>query len=137
MRKPAIRARPSRSTRVTWWAPARRPRACCATSRGAAARTAGGDLGAPAPPASGLLRDKPTLDALNAMGIDVGTLGNHEFDRGVPEMLRQINGGTSTVDPTITFDKLNFPVADANVISDTTGQPLLRPYTIKVIGGAP
>ena len=35
------------------------------------------------PPASGLLRDKPTLDALNAMGIDVGTLGNHEFDRGV------------------------------------------------------
>ena len=34
------------------------------------------------PPASGLLRDKPTLDALNAMGIDVGTLGNHEFDRG-------------------------------------------------------
>ena len=74
------------------------------------------------PPESGLLRDKPTLDALNKMGIDVGTLGNHEFDRGVPEMLRQVNGGQSTVDPSITFNQLNFPVVDANVISDADRQ---------------
>jgi 2',3'-cyclic-nucleotide 2'-phosphodiesterase (5'-nucleotidase family)/predicted AlkP superfamily phosphohydrolase/phosphomutase len=96
-----------------------------------------GDMVGASPPASGLLRDKPTLDALNAMRIDVGILGNHEFDRGVPEMLRQINGGRSTVDPTITFNKLDFPVVDANVISDATGKPLLRPYTIKEIGGVP
>jgi 2',3'-cyclic-nucleotide 2'-phosphodiesterase (5'-nucleotidase family)/predicted AlkP superfamily phosphohydrolase/phosphomutase len=96
-----------------------------------------GDMVGASPPASGLLRDKPTLDALNAMGIDVGTLGNHEFDRGVPEMLRQVNGGQSTVDPSITFKKLNFPVVDANVISDATGRPLLQPYTIKNIGGVP
>ncbi|MGX7679131.1 alkaline phosphatase family protein [Jatrophihabitans sp. DSM 45814] len=97
----------------------------------------GGDMVGASPPESGLLRDKPTLDALNAMGIDVGTLGNHEFDRGVPEMLRQVNGGQSTVDPSITFNKLNFPVVDANVISDTTNKPLLKPYTIKSIGGVP
>jgi len=96
-----------------------------------------GDMVGASPPASGLLRDKPTLDALNAMGIDVGTLGNHEFDRGVTEMLRQINGGQSTVDPSITFNKMNFPVVDANVISDATGKPLLQPYTIKIIGGVP
>ena len=58
-----------------------------------------GDMVGASPPESGLLRDKPTLDALNLMGIDVGTLGNHEFDRGVPEMLRQVNGGQSTIDP--------------------------------------
>jgi len=96
-----------------------------------------GDMVGASPPASGLLRDKPTLDALNAMNIDVGTLGNHEFDRGVTEMLRQVNGGQSTVDPSITFNKLNFPVVDANVISDATGKPLLQPYTIKNIGGVP
>jgi 2',3'-cyclic-nucleotide 2'-phosphodiesterase (5'-nucleotidase family) len=96
-----------------------------------------GDVVGASPPASGLLRDKPTLDALNAMGIDVGIPGNHEFDRGVPEMLRQINGGPSVVDPSITFNKLNFPVVDANVISDATGRPLLKPYTIKDIGGVP
>ena len=66
---------------------------------------AAGDMVGASPPASGLLRDKPTLDALNKMGIDVGTLGNHEFDRGVPEMLKQVDGGQSTVDPSITFDK--------------------------------
>jgi hypothetical protein len=90
-----------------------------------------GDMVGAAPPASALLRDKPTLDALNQMGIDVGTLGNHEFDRGVTEMLRQVNGGPSTVDPPVTFSGLDFPVVDANVISDATGRPLLRPYTIK------
>ncbi len=94
-----------------------------------------GDMVGASPPESGLLRDKPTLDALNLMGIDVGTLGNHEFDRGVPEMLRQVNGGRSTVDPSITFDRLDFPVVDANVISDKTGQPLLPPYVVKRIGG--
>ena len=94
-----------------------------------------GDMVGASPPESGLLRDKPTLDALNKMGIDVGTLGNHEFDRGVKEMLRQVNGGTSTVDHKITFHGLNFPVVDANVISNKTGRPLLRPYVIKRVAG--
>jgi 2',3'-cyclic-nucleotide 2'-phosphodiesterase (5'-nucleotidase family) len=53
----------------------------------------------------------------------------------VPELLRQVNGGQSTVDPSINFQPLDFPVVDANVISDKTGQPLLPPYVIKNIGG--
>jgi 2',3'-cyclic-nucleotide 2'-phosphodiesterase (5'-nucleotidase family) len=96
-----------------------------------------GDMVGASPPESALLRDKPTLDALNLMGIDVGTLGNHEFDRGVPEMLRQVQGGQSTIDPSITFAKQDYPVVDANVISDKTGQPLLPPYVVKQVGGVP
>lgn len=96
-----------------------------------------GDMVGASPPASALLRDKPTLDALNQMNVDVGTLGDHEFDRGVTEMLRQVDGGTSTVDPSVTFAGLNFPVVDANVISDRTGKPLLKPYSIQRIGGVP
>jgi 2',3'-cyclic-nucleotide 2'-phosphodiesterase (5'-nucleotidase family) len=96
-----------------------------------------GDMVGASPPESALLRDKPTLDALNLMGIDVGTLGNHEFDRGVPEMLRQVKGGTSTIDPAITFAAQNYPVVDANVISDSTNKPLLDPYVVKNVGGVP
>jgi 2',3'-cyclic-nucleotide 2'-phosphodiesterase (5'-nucleotidase family)/predicted AlkP superfamily phosphohydrolase/phosphomutase len=94
-----------------------------------------GDMVGASPPESALLRDKPTLDALNLMGIDLGTLGNHEFDRGVTEMLRQVDGGQSTIDSSITFSGLDYPVVDANVISDATGKPLLPPYRIEKIGG--
>ncbi|WP_344044619.1 5'-nucleotidase C-terminal domain-containing protein [Nocardioides panacihumi] len=94
-----------------------------------------GDMVGASPPESALLRDKPTLDALNLMHIDVGTLGNHEFDRGVPEMLKQVYGGTSAIDPSVTFDGLDFPVVDANVISNATGRPLLPPYVVRRIGG--
>ncbi len=94
-----------------------------------------GDMVGASPPESALLRDKPTLDALNKMHIDVGTLGNHEFDRGVPELLRQIEGGPSTVDPKVTFQPENWATVDANVISDATGEPLLPPYVVKDVGG--
>jgi 2',3'-cyclic-nucleotide 2'-phosphodiesterase (5'-nucleotidase family)/predicted AlkP superfamily phosphohydrolase/phosphomutase len=94
-----------------------------------------GDMVGASPPESGLLRDKPTLDALNKMGVDLGTLGNHEFDRGVTEMLRQVNGGVSTVDPSIRFNQLDFPIVDANVISNKTNRPLFRPYVVRSMGG--
>ncbi|SOD75001.1 2',3'-cyclic-nucleotide 2'-phosphodiesterase (5'-nucleotidase family) [Jatrophihabitans sp. GAS493] len=96
-----------------------------------------GDMVGGSPPETALLRDKPTLDAMNLMGFDIGTLGNHEFDRGVKELQLQINGGTSTVDPSIDFNKLDYPVVDANVISDATGQPLLPPYLVKRVAGVP
>ena len=94
-----------------------------------------GDLVGASPPESGLLRDKPTLDAVNAMHVDAGTLGNHEFDRGVTELLRQVRGGPSTIDPSIRFNPLDFPVVSANVIDDWTGRPLLPPYAIEELGG--
>jgi 2',3'-cyclic-nucleotide 2'-phosphodiesterase (5'-nucleotidase family)/predicted AlkP superfamily phosphohydrolase/phosphomutase len=94
-----------------------------------------GDMVGASPPESALLRDKPTLDALNKMGIDLGTLGNHEFDRGVQEMIRQVEGGTSTIDPNITFAGQGYPIVDANVISDRTGRPLFAPYQVEKVGG--
>lgn len=111
-------------------------KARAADPAGTALLEAGDAVGA-SPPESALLRDKPALDALNAMGVDVGTLGNHEFDHGVTEMLRQVNGGRSTVDPTITFDKLKFPMVSANVVDSTTGKPVLKPYTIIHLHGVP
>jgi len=34
--------------------------------------------------------DEPTIDALNAMGIEVSAAGNHEFDRGYLDLARRI-----------------------------------------------
>ncbi|MGB3736949.1 MAG: bifunctional metallophosphatase/5'-nucleotidase, partial [Ilumatobacter sp.] len=42
---------------------------------------------------SGLVRDEPSVESLNEMGLDISGVGNHEFDDGVDELLRMQNGG--------------------------------------------
>ena len=48
---------------------------------------------APARSISSHFHDEPSIEATNLMRFDVGTVGNHEFDEGAPEMLRLIRGG--------------------------------------------
>ncbi|WP_062233551.1 bifunctional metallophosphatase/5'-nucleotidase [Fictibacillus sp. FJAT-27399] len=99
---------------------------------------AGDEVGASSP-VSALLEDEPTIEFLNHTGFDVGTVGNHEFDEGVGEMLRLINGGSNpkTVDKYGKFEGANFPYVAANVIDKKTNKPLLPPYVIKKVGGVP
>src|SRR5699024_8787496 len=52
-----------------------------------------GDAVGASAPVSALLQDEPTIEILNEIGFDLGTIGNHEFDEGVEEMLRLIHGG--------------------------------------------
>jgi 2',3'-cyclic-nucleotide 2'-phosphodiesterase (5'-nucleotidase family)/predicted AlkP superfamily phosphohydrolase/phosphomutase len=42
----------------------------------------GGDATGATPPISNFFQDKPTITALNMIGLDANALGNHEFDRG-------------------------------------------------------
>jgi 2',3'-cyclic-nucleotide 2'-phosphodiesterase (5'-nucleotidase family) len=51
-----------------------------------------GDMLGASPPESQLLRHHPTLAVLGAMGLDLATFGNHEFDRGYAEAIRLIFG---------------------------------------------
>jgi 2',3'-cyclic-nucleotide 2'-phosphodiesterase (5'-nucleotidase family) len=51
-----------------------------------------------APYLSGLFRDEPAVEAMNALKLDVSSVGNHEFDRGVDELLRLKYGGCSPTD---------------------------------------
>ncbi|WP_281281401.1 bifunctional metallophosphatase/5'-nucleotidase [Pseudalkalibacillus caeni] len=95
---------------------------------------AGDSVGASAP-ASALLQDEPTIEIFNELGFDVGTVGNHEFDEGVDEMLRLIYGGAH--DTTGNFEGADFPYTAANVISKETGKPILPPYVIKKVNGMP
>lgn len=52
---------------------------------------------------SSILKDEPTIDALNAIGLDVTATGNHEFDRGITDLAGRI------------LPALNAPVLAANV----------------------
>lgn len=93
---------------------------------------AGDAVGASAP-VSALLQDEPTIDFLNRLDFDVGTLGNHEFDKGADEALRLIHGGKNPVSGK-DFAGANFPYVAANVLGKD-GKPLLDPYVVKEAGG--
>ncbi len=93
-----------------------------------------GDMIGGSSPVSALLQDEPTVEIMEALGFDVGTVGNHEFDEGVDEMLRMINGGEHP-NGTAGYDGMNFPIIAANVEYKDTGKLVLDPYTIKDVGG--
>lgn len=52
-----------------------------------------GDMVGASPPVSALLQDEPTIEILNEIGFDLGVVGNHEFDEGVGELYRLLEGG--------------------------------------------
>ncbi|MCP8966971.1 bifunctional metallophosphatase/5'-nucleotidase [Ectobacillus ponti] len=94
-----------------------------------------GDAVGGSPPVSALLQDEPTINILNTLGFDVGTLGNHEFDEGVSELKRLIYGGYHPA--TGNFKGADFPYVAANVVDKKTGKLLLPAFTIKMVQGVP
>ncbi len=98
---------------------------------------AAGDLIGGSPAFSGLFHDEPSVESLNAMGLDVSSVGNHEFDEGVTELLRMQDGGCHPVDgcyfPANPYAGANFQWLAANVVNETTGETPLPPYWIKKI----
>jgi len=99
---------------------------------------AAGDLIGGSPFLSGLFHDEPSVESLNAMGLDVSSVGNHEFDEGVIELLRMQNGGCHPDDGCYFDDApyagANFRWLAANVVNDETGETALPPYWIKRFG---
>jgi 5'-nucleotidase len=120
-------------------------------SRGSAASffVGAGDLISASPFESSVFKDEPTIEVLNAMGLDVSSVGNHEFDRGTEE-LRRISAatdGTFTDDVAAcdgvtvgvdgcfgegehAFTGAEFPYLAANVLDRDTGEPMLPPYQV-------
>lgn len=94
-----------------------------------------GDVVGASAPVSALLQDEPTIEFLNKTGFDVGTVGNHEFDEGVAEMLRLVYGGNHP--KTGDFEGANFPYVAANLVYKDTGKTVLPPYVVKNVNGMP
>jgi 5'-nucleotidase len=98
--------------------------------------SAGDNIGA-SPLVSGLFHDEPTIEAFNAMGVDISSVGNHEFDEGSAELLRMQDGGCHP-DGCYGgdgFDGADFDYLAANVVDDDTGRTLFRPYEVRRVGG--
>ena len=59
---------------------------------------AAGDLIGASPLLSALFHDEPTIEALNQLGLDLTSVGNHEFDEGDDELQRMQHGGCHPTD---------------------------------------
>jgi 5'-nucleotidase len=98
-----------------------------------------GDLTGASPLLSNLFKDEPAVLAMNAIGLDFEGVGNHDFDRGITELLRLQNGGCSLGDCNAgngRFEGAKYKYLAANVESTGSGQTIFPPYAIKDFGGA-
>ena len=101
-----------------------------------------GDLVGASPLVSGLFHDEPTIEVMNAIGLDFNAVGNHEFDRGVDELKRLAQGGCRTITSDHhrscsggTYAGARFPFLAANVIDRSAGQPIFAPTFVREVDG--
>jgi 5'-nucleotidase len=98
-----------------------------------------GDLIGASPLASAFFHDEPAIEALNAIGLDVSGVGNHEFDEGLTELLRMQNGGCHPTDGCQDGDGFAgaiFQYLAANVFLAATDEPIFPEYEVKKIDNA-
>ena len=99
---------------------------------------AAGDLVGASPLISSLFHDEPTVEALTMAGLDVSSVGNHEFDRGVDELLRLQHGGCHPergCTPGRRFDGAGFTYLAANVRYRANGETILPAVDVREVGG--
>lgn len=97
-----------------------------------------GDLIGASPLLSGLFHDEPTIEAMNLLGLDLNGVGNHEFDEGLPELLRMKKGHCHPTDGCqdgTPFYGSVFQWLAANVVDQSTQNPILPAYKIKKFNG--
>lgn len=103
-----------------------------------------GDLISASQLQSALFNDEPAVDVLNALGLDLSSVGNHEFDKGRDALLRMQRGGCApgqvagpAASATTCLDGrypgAKFQWLAANVIDDASGRTLLPAYDIKTL----
>jgi 5'-nucleotidase len=101
---------------------------------------AAGDLIGASPFLSALFHDEPTIESLSMMGLEVASVGNHEFDEGKEELLRMQNGGCHPTDGCQgphPFLGAKFRYLAASTIEKNTGKTVFPPYAIREFEGIP
>lgn len=116
---------------------------------------AAGDMIGGSPLLSAAFHDEPTVDALETLGLDATSVGNHEFDEGPAELRRMTRGGCHPEDgcgdPEQGYDGTDFSYLAANVTARADGaekggtgrrgkaasgnKPILPPYWVKKLPG--
>ncbi|WP_309127717.1 ExeM/NucH family extracellular endonuclease [Microbacterium sp.] len=67
--------------------------------------------------------DNPTIDALNAAGLDVSAAGNHEFDQGWADLRDRVQ------------ERADWEYISSNVFLTETGETALAPAWVKELDG--
>lgn len=67
--------------------------------------------------AAGIDGIHPMIAAMNALGYDAATLGNHEFSHGLPFLDRSLRDAT-------------FPIVSANIFAEPGHRPFVAPFTV-------
>lgn len=80
--------------------------------------------------ASANQEDEPTVKVMNAMGLDVSALGNHEFDRGESWLRTNVLDGKN---PNYTAAKFDYLGAN---VTNLAGDPAFEQTSVKNVGGA-
>jgi len=110
---------------------------------------AAGDLVGASPLLSAAFHDEPTIEAMNKIGLQVASVGNHEFDEGYQELLRLQHGGciadgpnganNQNSCPDHPFEGADFQYLAANVKYDDgkphSGQSIFPGYRIFDVKG--
>ncbi len=71
--------------------------------------------------------------AMNALHYDAAGLGNHEFNYGLPFLSQTLNtdlGVAGVSKPAGNCGAPNYPVVNSNVVSTSSGKPILPPYVV-------
>jgi 5'-nucleotidase len=99
---------------------------------------AAGDLIGGSPLLSALYHDEPTIEAMNLLGLDLASVGNHEFDEGAAELKRMQRGGCHPTDGCKDGDGFagaDFRYLAANVINKLNAKPFFKPYAVRRFQG--
>lgn len=67
-------------------------------------------------------QDNPTIDFLNAVGLDASAVGNHEFDKGFDDLNDRV------------IPRADYTYLGANVVKAGTDEPVVKPYTTYMVG---
>ena len=101
---------------------------------------AAGDLIGASPLLSSMFHDEPTIESMSLMGLEISSVGNHEFDKGKVELKRMQSGGCHPIDGCKgphPFLGAKFSYLAASTFDTTTGQTLFPPYAVKTFEGIP
>lgn len=103
-----------------------------------------GDAVGGSPAVTALKQDQPTLEILKEMNVDIVTTGNHEYDEGINELARLVQGGKHESGLEWSGSK-DLGWITANVVANKDikfgnenikkGEPILNPYIIKEFDG--
>jgi 5'-nucleotidase len=99
-----------------------------------------GDMIGASPLISAAFHDEPSIETLNSLGLEITSVGNHEYDEGTTELKRMQFGGCHPTDGCQDGDGFNgakFKYLAANVVDKKTRLPIMLPLDIKIVQGVP